>query len=52
MSGLLFPLMSHAAGDPLAGPLPPLLHNTTSVAQAVSGHTLGIGYASGGFLVF
>lgn len=34
--------------DQLAGPLPPLIHPTTSLEAAVRGNTLGIGYASGG----
>jgi hypothetical protein len=41
-----------AAAAAGAGPLPPLVQNTTSLPAAVAGRTLGLGYASGGFLVF
>jgi hypothetical protein len=34
------------------GPLPPLLRPTGSLADAVRGGSLGVGYAGGGFLVF
>lgn len=51
MAGALFPLLKSMAADQAAGPLPPLMHNTTSLEAAVSHHTLGTGYASGGFLV-
>ncbi|GBF99868.1 hypothetical protein Rsub_12508 [Raphidocelis subcapitata] len=33
------------------GPLPPLMHNTTSLQAAVSGGTFGMGYSAGGFMV-
>lgn len=39
--------MSCAAGA-AAAPLPPLVHNTSSLAAAVRGGTLGTGYAAGG----
>lgn len=52
MAGMLYPLLKSMAADPAAGPLPPLLHNTTSLEAAVSRGTLSTGYASGGFLVF
>jgi hypothetical protein len=31
-----------------AGPLPPLLHPTTSLEQAVADDTLGVGFAAAG----
>ncbi|KAI8477174.1 MAG: hypothetical protein J3K34DRAFT_398511 [Monoraphidium minutum] len=46
------PAAAAVAAPPLAGPLPPLLTPTTSLAQAVRGGTLGVGYAGGGFLIF
>ena len=41
------PLVASMMSDPAAGPLPPLLNPTTSLAQAVKGGTLGVGYAGG-----
>lgn len=38
--------------DVARGPLPPLMTPTTSLAQAVRGDSLGVGYAGGGFLFF
>jgi hypothetical protein len=40
------------ARDPSAGVLPPLMQPTSTLKDAVRGNTLGVGYASGGFLVF
>ncbi|KAI8477176.1 MAG: hypothetical protein J3K34DRAFT_105768 [Monoraphidium minutum] len=51
MANPLPALLAPFASNPAAGPLPPLLANTTSLAAAVAGRSLGTGYASGGFLV-
>jgi hypothetical protein len=46
------PMVARMAADPLAGPLPPLVAPTSSLEHAVAHKTLGVGVASGGFLVF
>ncbi|GBF98853.1 hypothetical protein Rsub_11457 [Raphidocelis subcapitata] len=46
------PLVARMAADPFAGPLPPLVAPTSSLEHAVAHKSLGVGVASGGFLVF